>query len=192
MGNADAHSRRGGTGDDFKTPKPCVRALLDNMVIPKKATILDPCCGSRAIGNVLREYGYEHIKEYDLHTGSDCRADFHEEIFSFDYILMNSPYSDKTRFMFKAFTVATTIICIFPQNVTNYNAFQALFLDMPYYRGRYLMRPKFFMTEEDTEDPVRGGVSAYAWFVWKTTPRRIGVDTWERYIDLGDYFRKEK
>jgi hypothetical protein len=62
-------------------------------------------------------------------------------------------------------------------------------MDMPYYRGKYLMRPKFFMTEEDTDNPKRGGVSAYTWFIWQTVAKEQNVDYFERYINLNPYFK---
>lgn len=184
MGNAEAHSRRGNTSDDYKTPLPCIRGLLEAYKISKTASILDPCCGTKAIGNTLREYGYENITEYDINFGFD----FHKENRKFDYIIMNPPYSDKVNFMFKAFTLAKEVIVIFPQNMTNYNEFQSLFMDMQYFVGKYLMRPKFFMTAEDTENPKRGGVSAYGWFIWKTNARETKNGSFEKYINLNKYF----
>ena len=185
MGNADGMSRRGNESDDYKTPGPCVRALLDNIKIPKNASILDPCSGNGIIGRILREYGFNNITEYDIKNGTN----FHSETGSYDYIIMNSPYSDKKNFMFKAFTVAKGIFCILPQNVTNYNEFQSLFQDMPFFRGKYLMRPKFFMTAEETESPERGGVSAYSWFEWQTIAKEKDIHSYEKYINLNNYFK---
>lgn len=63
-------------------------------------------------------------------------------------------------------------------------------MDMCYFRGKYIMRPKFFMTENTPDKPKTGGVSAYTWFVWRSFPKKFDAVSFERYIDLKQYFRE--
>lgn len=190
MGNANAMGRRGNKNDYYVTPAPCIRALIDKTQWNFKGlSILDPCCGSGVFGRVFKEYGVD-IEEYDLSQGKD----FFDENREFDIIVCNPPYSIKDKFIDKALTVAKHIFMILPYNVGNYNAFHKKYMNNPYFAGKYLMTPKFFMTTEETENPKRGGISAYAWYYWKVRKwtEAPWKESFERYIDLNNYFKKEK
>lgn len=192
MGNADAMSRRGNKSDYYITPWQCVQALIDKTDIPKDSIILDPCAGTGVIGKVLKRNGYCNILEEDIIEGNDFLQREEESVF--DYIIANPPYSIKNAFIDKAIKIAHNVIMILPANVINYNEFQEKYLDIPNYMGRLLMRPKFFMEEEEREIPKLGGVSSYAWFWWfEQVPFTVDLDNISResYIDLKPYFKKE-
>lgn len=176
-------SRRGNKSDYYTTPWQCIQALIDKINLPKDNTILDPCCGkNKVIGNILKKNGYENIVEKDILYGND----FFTEYKLYHTIIANPPYSIKNEFINKALKTANIVYMILPANVINYNEFQEKYLDTPTYVGRYLMRPKFFMDEEEKERPRLGGVSAYAWFVWSMNSTTY--ESWEKYIDLREYW----
>lgn len=188
MGNADAQSRRGNKSDFYITPFPCVRALIDNIDLKGKS-ILDPCCGTGVIGKVLKEYEYT-LTEYDIENGTD----FFDETREFDVIISNPPYSIKDDFIFKALMIAKEIYFILPYNVGNYNQFHGRFMKFNLFIGKYLMTPKFFMTQEETENPKRGGISAYAWYKWvgiNSKEKQSENGSFEKYINLNDYFKED-
>ena len=170
MGSADGKSRRGNKSDFYVTPFPCIEALLDNISITNKK-ILDPCCGTGiekcgTVSRVIIESGFiqkiNFFHEYDIISGKDF---FNEQDY-FDLIISNPPYSIKNRFIKKALLHANDIYFILPMDVCNYNEFHREFLDNELFLGKYLMTPKFFMTDKETYSPKRGGISAYAWFHW--------------------------
>lgn len=185
---ADGHSRRGNKSDFYITPFPCVRALLDNTTINYGEVILDPCCGTGVIGRVLAEMKYVNVVEYDISTGSD----FLKEVRRPGTIIANPPYSLKNEFIEHALSlVRNRVYMILPMSVVSYNEFHSRFLANEHYWGRYLMTPKFFMTDEETENPRRGGISAYAWFMWCRDPRPEEY-SFEKYIDLRKYFNADR
>ena len=183
---ANASSRRSNKSDFYITPFPCIRALLDKIELSPYARILDPCSGTGVIGKVLREYGFVNYKEYDIVEGRS----FYEESGMYDVIIANPPYSEKNKFIDKALTVAKDVYMILPMNVVNYNIFHRNYLNWNEYQGRYLMAPKFFMTQDETENPKRGGISSYAWFHWSKKNNNNNC-SYECYMELEKYFRKE-
>ena len=192
MGNADGMSRRGNDSDFYSTPPMCVHEIAKKFLVFDEAngdyvTILDPCCGTGVIGNVLRQYSTDGtiIVEEDILNGQNFLE--RKEDREFWFVVMNPPYSKKNEFILKAMKVAYTVVCILPLNVINYNSFQKNFLDIPEYIGRYVMRPKFFMAKNyNGQLPRRGGISSYAWFMWD---KNNNTDrSWEKYIDLEPYF----
>lgn len=185
MGNADAHSRRGNKSDFYITPPPCVQALVDQLPFIKNLSVLDPCAGTGTIGRVLAKNGFTNYKEIELTRGEN----FFDYTEHHDVIIGNPPYSLKNEFINHAFTLASHILFILPYNVGNYNHFHKNYLDIEQFIGKWLMTPKFFMTEEETNNPKRGGISAYAWYYWQPKcVNKPAVGSFERYIDLNKYF----
>lgn len=184
MGNADAHSRRGNKNDFYITPFPCVRALIEKASLPDSFSYLDPCSGSGVIGKVFSEYGIK-IDTSEITEGTD----FFDITKKYDCIVCNPPYSKKDLFLEHAFSIAEHVFFILPYNVGNYNCFHSDSMARPEFIGKYLMTPKFFMTEEETENPKRGGISAYAWYYWRPKTKRKEIESFERYINLNDYFK---
>lgn len=188
MSQADAQSRRDNKSDNYATPAPCIRALLDEISIHKENTILDPCSGGGIFQRTCKEKGLE-ISGYDILEGRD----FLNEKGHYNLIIANPPYSQKNQFIKKALEVADRIYMILPMAVVNYNQFHREFLNINNYMGRYLMTPKFFMTDIETENPKRGGISAYSWFYWQGNSQegRRNNESFERYINLEKYFVKD-
>lgn len=192
MGNADAQSRRGNKSDFYITPFPAIIALLDEIELEHKS-ILDPCCGTGAIGKMINEYvlkceGFS-FTEYDIKDGYN----FFDEKKYYDIIIANPPYSKKNKFINHARRVAKDIYMILPLNVCNYNEFHNEFLNNLSFMGKYLMTPKFFMDKEENYGLRRGGISAYAWFHWSGMGSMKIQDSrgsYEKYIDLNLYIRK--
>ena len=48
------------------------------------------------------------------------------------------------------------------------------------------------MTTDETENPKRGGISAYAWYHWvgiNSKKRQSKDGSFEKYINLNNYFK---
>lgn len=187
MGVADGMSRRGNKSDYYVTPFPITRGLLANIGNLSGKTILDPCSGSGAIGKVLREYGYKY-RHVDITTGND----FLEEKNHYDIIIANPPYSIKYKFIDHALKIADMVYMIFPLGVSSYNIVFKEYLNVPNFLGKYLTSPKFFMTQNECENPIRGGCNAYAWYVWSgvnSNVKRKNNQSFEKYYNWTDYVK---
>src|SRR5574344_236142 len=114
--------------DFYPTPSCMVKELIESDFFPKDKNIkiFDPCCGKRAIGNVLRSYDYDSIIERDLIYGENFLFDFYKhqgslfpkykfidfkkcknyEIETYnddiDVIIMNPPFKEFNGFVEKA------------------------------------------------------------------------------------------
>lgn len=86
-------------GDLYPTPKSLVWCAKDLFckVIPKDATITEPCCANGALTNALWEMGFEHFIENDLFSKRNI---LHEDIlatnldeWASEYVVTNFPFS---------------------------------------------------------------------------------------------------
>ena len=69
----------------------------------KNITIYDPCCGTYAIGNFLRNNGYTNLIETDLYT-TPVKTDFLKvKIPACDVMIGNIPFCIKYQFFKKAY-----------------------------------------------------------------------------------------
>lgn len=162
--------------DFYQTPVVAVEALWLTTLksFPKESIILDPCKGGGVIGGVLREAGFENIREIEKYPVdvTESPVDFLEYDRPVDIIVGNPPYSQKYKFIDHALTLADYVFFIFPVAMISYNNFHTEYLNRPEYIGRVLLTPKFFMDENDRGRSIkRGGSGAYAWFCWSKRGR---------------------
>jgi type I restriction-modification system DNA methylase subunit len=69
----------------------------------KNIKIYDPCCGTYAIGNFLRDNGYTNIVETDLYT-TPIKTDFLKtKVSTCDLMIANIPFCVKYQFFKRAF-----------------------------------------------------------------------------------------
>jgi len=174
--------------DYYQTPPECTRALINNLLYMTQGNkfkeILDPCCGTGAIINELKDSGYNVIG-YDLNFGEN-RKSFFDDHKQYDLIIMNQPYSLKYKFLDHAFKISKQVICILPMQIVNYNMFHKQYLTIPEYQGRLLLTPKIMMHEG--REIKRGGVSSYAWFSWNRDNKESVK--WELLDDITKYVRE--
>jgi hypothetical protein len=170
--------------DFYQTPEIAIDAFLNAMNgIEKYSSILDPCCGNKPIGKMLRKNGYKNITEFDLETGVNFLEYSAKDLF--DCLLMNPPYSLKEKFITKALTVSNDVFVFLPMQVVNYNRFNRNFIQNRNYQGRWLITPKMHLTEDYHELPSipSGGYWSYAWFWFSRFERSIS-QSFEDYIDI--------
>ena len=73
--------------------------------------IFDPCCGTGAIGNFLRQQGFTNIIEQDLYT-TDIKTNYlTEDAPRYDIMITNIPFCSKLQFFNKAFNSGKDILC---------------------------------------------------------------------------------
>ena len=90
--------------DLFITQESTLSYLLPYLQkLSKNITIYDPCCGTYAIGNFLRDHGYNNIIETDLYT-TPIKTDFLKtKIAKCDLMIANIPFCIKYQFFKKAY-----------------------------------------------------------------------------------------
>ena len=78
---------------------------------PRNIVIFDPCCGTNAIGNFLRQQGFTNIIEQDLYT-KDSKIDYlKSQAPDYDIMITNIPFCDKFNFFKKAFESGKHFLC---------------------------------------------------------------------------------
>ena len=166
--------------DFYQTHPFMVKCLCDNFDI--QGTVLDPCAG----GGIIADNLSTNVEEMDLFPKLDriVEKDFlSSENNSYDYIVMNPPYSNKYAFILKALEVAQVVFVLLPLDVSNYNLFHREYLNTKQYRGRLLMTPKVML--HSGVEMKKGGNSSYAWYEFSQEPN--GDRKYEIYGDLNQY-----
>lgn len=170
--------------DFYQTPTPavkCLREHLEKLEIIEFYDLLDPCCGLGQIGREFKDVG---IVQTDISNGYDFLK-LNNEDYDSTIILMNPPYSQKNEFIRHAMKNAEHVFAILPLQVMNYISFTDEFLNIPEFKGKAIVYPKIFMSDE----PIykQGGLTAYAWFHWSKHYRCKDMDKYEYYYDMRRY-----
>ena len=102
--------------DFYPTPSCMVKALIESGVVDEfvDADVYDPCCGKYAIGDVLRQYGFNNITEKDLMYGYDFLADYTDN--TYDLVIMNPPFKLFDKFVEKSKRIARKVYCVGKMN----------------------------------------------------------------------------
>lgn len=171
--------------DFYQTPYHLSFALLDDLTDSHGSDIhiLDPCCGEKAIGNVLCQR-FDNILEFDLFD-PDCPVDFLEfqPDVKFDVVVMNPPFTQKLKFIDKALKVANEVYCLFPGLALNYNI-TGEYKNKSEYCGQISCYPKANLSSElDPTGYVNwGGTSIYTWLYFSNDG--ISPIKWEKIVDV--------
>lgn len=181
-------------GDFYPTPSCMVRKILDEgLFMPHRdkssLSILDPCCGRYAIGNVLREYGYDRITETDLMYGYDFLSDEPSALRHWDVVVMNPPFKLFDQFVRKALSFADTVWCIGKLNFFGAHSrnVDGLWKDLAWV---YPFDRMIAFDKPETDGLVECGMMVTGWFVWEKGhaegfPR-------VRVLDMQKYIRSRK
>lgn len=211
MGKAYANRKNdpNNPNDFFPTPSCMVKELLESGLFNEvlNCTILDPCCGKYALGNILREYGLTNIIERDLMYGQNFLYDcynsvnlfpkyhfidykkckdyeikvYHEDI---DVIVMNPPFKEFNGFVEKAKSIADRVYCIGKMNFfgahdRNVNGlWEHLEWVLPFDRQIAFDKPEI-------DGKVECGMMISGWFIWNKNYNgypKIKVLDMQKYI----------
>lgn len=143
--------------------------------------LLDPCCGYGVIWKGLQEVLY-NIQYFDKYIGRKTQNYLLKE-YSADIISFNPPYSNKYKFMNKAFNEARYVFCLLPLNTRNYICIHEDYEDISSYVGYIKMSPKINLSSTGTHK--RGGNSMYCWLIWDTQGTYDRKEFW--LANLDDY-----
>ncbi len=171
-------SKRGITKGDLQdlyiTPDWCIDVLI-NAYFQHLSTIekhiLDPCCGTGVIGNVLRRRLGDNVLLYesDLYTIKDQHIDFLKEDDNSirqhcGFIITNPPYgnNNKTKFLKKCYQIGLPFMLLLPVQSLNTPARISMFQTFGIQIMYLSPDPRFYNAETNKETCI-GGV---AWFCW--------------------------
>lgn len=196
--------------DFYPTPSCMVKELLKNRFVGSESAdvkILDPCCGKRAIGNVLRSAGYNNIIERDLMYGQNFlydnypgdkifpdynfidkkkQKDYKPKVYqdNIDVIVMNPPFKEFNGFVEKAKYIADRVYCIGKMNFfgahdRNINGlWNNLEWVLPFDRQIAFDKP-------EVDGKVECGMMVTGWFIWNKNYEgfpKIKVLDMQKYI----------
>ena len=155
--------------------------IKNNIPDYQHMTMLDPCSGTGVIHKGLSGLFYR-IKYFDKYTGVK-KGNFLLHNKKYDIISMNPPYSQKYKFMDKAFRQARFVFVLYPLNTLNYLVIHEKYEDKPEYVGFIKMSPKMLLDE--TLNPKQGGNSMYCWLIWDSHKTSNKHEFWLE--DLREY-----
>ncbi|WP_169780146.1 hypothetical protein [Campylobacter curvus] len=148
--------------DFYQTPYNLTRRLLE--VEKFGGSILEPACGNGAIVSVLKEFGYQDIKFYDILTSG---KDFLEESGKFDCIITNPPFSLAKEFILKALEISDKFAFLLPLNYLHGKErhdeiYARKALQKVYVFTRYPM----LSSEIRSDGKYQTGMMVYVWYVF--------------------------
>lgn len=154
--------------DYYPTPSCMVKELVESGYFPKDKSIniFDPCCGQKAICNVLRKYGYEHFVEKDLIYGDDfLKAELPSSPI-YDIVIMNPPFKLYDEFVERSKYFANNIYVIGKMNYFGAHRrnvsglWKHLHYVLPFDRQIAFDKP------EREDGKVECGMMVTGWMIW--------------------------
>jgi hypothetical protein len=159
--------------DKYITPYSLTQQLLDNVVIDKDVSILEPCCSVEScIAKVLKKNGYnptENIYDPDKPETDFLNFDTSKK---YDYIITNTPYGKSIiPFVKQMKKIATKqIICLYPMSTLHSTTrYKEIWNDKDYKLKTILMfvRPPWLKDTVQEDGKYNTGMNAYGWFIWE-------------------------
>jgi len=183
--------------DDFYVTPHCltdefVKAHVMNRW-PREYVVADLCCGSNAIGDVMRTHGYRMF-EADLLTGYDfLDAKRHKK--KFELGIMNPPFRLFNEWVLRCYEVFTAEFALlapttYLQGVKRYNSDgTGVYQDKRWYLA-HIYTFNRFPTLSDKLRPdglILTGMQLYSWFVWRLRNPLKRNCTFHHWLDIDQY-----
>lgn len=174
--------------DFYPTPSCMIKELIESgfFEVMLDADIYDPCCGKRAIGNVLRQYGFNNITEKDLVYGQDFLSGYTDDYY--DIVIENPPFDLWDDFVKKSKRIADKVYCIGKMNFfgahnRNVNGlWEHLEWVLPFDRMIAFDKP-------EVDGKVECGMMVSGWFIWD---RYYEGEPKIKVLDMQKYIRSKK
>ena len=174
--------------DFYPTPSCMIKELIESdfFEVMLDADIYDPCCGKHAIGNVLRQYGFNNITEKDLVYGQDFLSDYTDNYY--DIVIENPPFDLWDDFVKKSKRIADKVYCIGKMNFfgahnRNVNGlWEHLEWVLPFDRMIAFDKP-------EVDGKVECGMMVSGWFIWD---RYYEGEPKIKVLDMQKYIRSKK
>jgi hypothetical protein len=159
--------------DWYKTPYWGTKSLILNETF--NGNILEPCCGSGEMSEVLKEINTNVISSDLIYRGYDGSSvkDFLSDIdyplnIKYDNIITNPPFNLAEEIFTKAYKLSNEKVCLllrtaFLESSSRYNN---IFSNIPPSRI-WVFSERLTMYKGDvTNAPKNGGTTSYSWFIW--------------------------
>ncbi len=169
-GNARGSGYARKTHDYYCEPAWSVDALLD--VETFTGYTHDPACGSGNIPECFKARGLDAGGSDIVDRGYGAQKDFLDPMWlhvdkTIANIVCNPPFGDATDFLLKSLQVATDKVCILQRLAwLEGKARRKIFEATPLARV-WVFSSRVSMPPGGSEQPAKGGSTAYAWFVWQ-------------------------
>lgn len=150
-----------------------VDALITDGIINKYDDILEPCCGTGAISDVLKGYGFENVKSSDIQTKDYIKGIKGVDVYELDndccdVVITNPPYNLMTKEnMLQEFRRIAKDKVILLLNIFYLSSKdRKQMLEQSHLRHVYIHSDRVTMYPYGEEKPKNGGTKMFAWFVW--------------------------
>jgi len=152
--------------DFYKTPSSITQQFLDTGELDFNKEVLDPCCGTLEMTNVLVKNFKARVHYYDINQD----ADFFEETNKYPYGCMNPPFSKSFAFIQKSKEVFTDkFAMLLPLSYLHgVNRYEHIWQDKTFPLKAVYVFTRYPMlsgtVRPDGKYPT--GMVVYAWYVW--------------------------
>ncbi len=152
----------------YSTPYIMTKKLLDKISFNKNVSILEPCCGSLAIVDILKKYNYQNITYFDLFPQHEKikKRNFFSYKEKHDIIITNPPFSKAYPFLTHSLNLAEIVVFLMPLDYLH---------GIQRYKGIYsknlldkvlIFVQRIILNESPAETVTFGNAMSLAWFIF--------------------------
>jgi hypothetical protein len=146
--------------------------LEQHKEIDFNGSVLEPCCGEKAIVKILQIYflNKDKIFFYDIKDGN---KDFLlNEVDKYDYIITNFPFKKINKFILKAFDNCTKQVCILFKTdfLSGIERYLTVYNNNKNFKLKYVyefVRKPLLENNIREDGKYKTGIEAYAWAVFE-------------------------
>ena len=157
--------------DFYQTPYPMTAALVEHLAdVPRDTAICDPCVGSGAIVDVLRQsfpasWGFDKFVEFE----SQQKRDFLHYMQPLDLIVTNPPFNAATDFIEHSMKVATKAWFLLPLDyLSSKQRFERVYQNDAFYCSDVRVFSRSPMLSQEKQETISAtGKITYAWYCFK-------------------------
>ncbi len=150
--------------DYYKTPEWGTQVLLDNETFEGK--IWEPCCGDGAMSLVLKKDGQTVVSSDICYRGFGGQRDFFDMKGRLDNVVTNPPFNIAEDILHHALKITEQKVCLLLRLafLEGKGRWERIYSINP--PTRVLIFSSRLSIFPASSDLIKGGTTAYAWFVW--------------------------
>ena len=173
--------------DFYQTPRLLVEDIVEVLDIKNNHTVLEPCCGSGAIVDVIRQkHNNVNIVSFDLERdGIDfLNNNVRPKV---DWIITNPPFRLAGEFLTKALDICDNVVFLLPLSYLHGKFRYDTFYKNNYAKLKYVyVYTRYPLLTDVRQDALYStGMMVYAWYVFDKTMSE-GEEPTIRWFDNND------
>ena len=163
--------------DFYETPSwattKALGAMISDGILHTNDKIYEPCCGAGAIANVLKEFGFENVKQSDIQTADYISGEKGIDVYDIpdhacDVVFTNPPYDRMTKdnMLQEFLRIADKKVILLLNIFYLSSSSRKEMLENSHLRHIYIHSDRVTMYPYGLEKPKNGGTKMFAWYVW--------------------------